>query len=177
MGRDYFIVAVSKNLHHESDNKHCISLDYEPDYDEKHEIENQLYQSKYQDCKYLEDLDTKHINDFCQLCRWYLEPACYENKYVVHDYHQVRLPSFRGNFFMDEFLYPSEVAYEYCQEGGSVYCITLSDIDDMEERVNDICLPRRNSDKQQFKQTNEALQFLKEWSCKDDIKILYFTEV
>jgi hypothetical protein len=175
MGRDYYIVVISNNLQHEK-NKHCISLDHEPDNNEKFNIETDLYRSKYQDCKDLEELDEKHKGDFCQLCRWYLEPACYKNEYVVCDNHHIVLPSFRGNYFMDEFLYTSEVAYDYYQEGGSVYWITQSDVEDMEERVNDMYLPIRKSDVKQFEQTKETLKFLQEWTCKDNVKILYFTE-
>lgn len=176
MGRDYYLVVIRNGLQHEQTHKHCIALDYEPDYNEKYKIEDNLFQTVYTDCKYLDDLDTKHKDDFCQLCRWFLEPACYENEYVVHDYHQIRLPSFRGNYFMDEFLYPRQTAYDYNQEGGGVYWITQDDIEDMEERINDIPPPKRNSDKQQFEQTTKTLDFLKEWILKEGIQILYFTE-
>jgi hypothetical protein len=177
MGRDFYIVVVRNNLQHEKgDNKHCISLDHEPDNNEKIKIEDNLFQSKYRDCKDLDELDEKHKDDFCQLCRWYLEPACYKNKYVVCDNHHIVLPSFRGNYFMEEFLYPRDIAYDYCQEGGSVYWITQSDVQDMEERVNDVSPPKRNSDVKQFEQTKETLKVLQEWICKDNVKVLYFTE-
>jgi len=177
MGRDYYIVVIRDNLQHEKHNKHCILLDYEPVCKEKYQIEDNLFKSTYTDCKYLDDLDTKHKDDFCQLCRWFLEPACYENEYVVYDYHQIRLPSFRGSYFMDEFLYPSKTDYDYCQEGGGVYWITLDEVEDMEQRMKEIPLPKRESDKQQFEQTTRTLEFLKEWIQQDNTKILYFTEI
>jgi hypothetical protein len=176
MGRDYYIVVISDNLQHENHHKHCISLDHEPDYDDKNKIENNLYQEAYKDCKHLEDLDEKHKDDFCQLCRWYLEPAAYENEYVVLDYHQIRLPSFRGDYFMEEFICTDGIAYEYNREGGGVYWISMDNIESMEENITQVPEPRRTSDEEQFEQTKKTLQFLKQWEKKDAIKILYFTE-
>lgn len=176
MGRDYYCVVIRDKLEHELDNKHCISLNYEPDYKEKVAIEDNLFDNVYQECKFLDDLDEKHTDDFCQLCRWFLEPACFENEYVVVDYHSIRLPDFRGNYFLDNVLYPSKVAYEYNQEGGSVYWITKKDLDYMEERIKDMPEPQRSTDKQQFEQTQKVVAFLNEWIKCENVKILYFTE-
>ena len=121
-------------------------------------------------------MDEKHKDDFCQLCRWYLEPAAYENEYVVLDYHQIRLPSFRGDYFMEEFICTDGIAYEYNREGGGVYWISMDNIESMEENITQVPEPRRTSDEEQFEQTKKTLQFLKQWEKKDAIKILYFTE-
>lgn len=176
MGRDYYFVIIRDRLKHESDGKYCISLDYEPDYKEKVKIEDGLYDTKFIDCKQLDDLDDKHTDDFCQLCRWFLEPACYDNNYVVIDYHQVRLPDFRGDYFIDFLLYPNKVAYDYNQEGGGVYEITKNDVEDMIYRLNDIPEPKRESDTEQYQQSKNVLSFMETWIDEPNVKILMFTE-
>lgn len=176
MGRDYYIVVIKKKLEHEVDNKHCISLNYEPDYDDKHEIQDKLFDTVFNDCRYLDDLDVKHKDDFCQLCRWFLEPACYENEYVVLDYHQIRLPSFRGCYFVEDFIHTCGFAYDYNHEGGCVYKINEENVKDMEEDISKLPSPQRTSDIQQHEQTLQTLKFLKDWCKEDNIEILYFTE-
>jgi hypothetical protein len=176
MGRVYYLVAIKDKLEHEKDDKLCIGLDFESDYEEKYEIETDLLTNHYKDCKNLDDLDEKHKHHFCQLCRWYLEPVCYENEHIVLDKFKVVLPSFRGDYFMEEFMYFDGVAHEYCQEGGSVYWITKSSTEHMEATMNEIPPPLRTSEKQQFEQSKRVLEFLKEWVNKEGAKVLFFGE-
>lgn len=174
MGRTYYLVVIKQELEHEK-NKVCIGLDFEPDCDEAYQMEDKLCKSHFPDCTNIHDVACKHHNDMCPLCLWYLNPFDHDNKGVVLDYFCIVLPSFRGNYFMEDFLSLGATAYEYNQQGGVICWITEKNVKDMEMSMKDIPTPLRQSDKTQFNQSQEVLAFLQEWIDKD-CKILLFTE-
>lgn len=179
---DKTVLHTRIHTHTQDKNKdlHCFNWDCEPEKDTKYEEMFEILKNNINDrftwLNYLK-VESK-LDKICPVCLWYYEhyheklKIVLDNRTIGHSYSN---PILGSDWFIDN-LYLGKDCRDYDREHGSVRTIDIIDIEYVYIKLNDLGIPKRESDKEAYEETLDILEWTKTWLEDPNVSIIFFGE-